>query len=97
MRSTIVNQWLLRLKSWEPAHPALCFQPIIRVRIFDDIVELIAPQGRFGLIDDPDGLDIMPFKKKAVSTHWGADVYQVALPNPQILPSKASCSTKSLP
>ena len=37
---------------------------------FDDIVELIAPQGRFGLIDDPDGLNIMPFKKKAVSTHW---------------------------
>lgn len=34
------------------------------------IVELIAPQGRFGLIDDPDALDIMPFKTKSVSTHW---------------------------
>ena len=35
-----------------------------------DIVELIAPQGRFGLIDDPAGLDVMPLKLKAVSLHW---------------------------
>ncbi len=35
-----------------------------------DIVELIAPQGRFGLIDDPGELSIMPFKPKSVSIHW---------------------------
>ncbi|MBY3103317.1 zinc-binding alcohol dehydrogenase family protein [Rhizobium laguerreae] len=35
-----------------------------------DIVEAIAPQGRFVLIDDPKTLDIMPFKRKAVSVHW---------------------------
>ncbi len=35
-----------------------------------DIVELIAPQGRFALIDDPSALDIMPFKQKSVSVHW---------------------------
>jgi len=35
-----------------------------------DIVELIAPQGRFGLIDDPEVLDAMPLKLKAVSLHW---------------------------
>jgi NADPH2:quinone reductase len=34
------------------------------------IVEAIAPQGRFGLIDDPKVLDVAPFKRKAVSTHW---------------------------
>ncbi|MEZ2129045.1 MULTISPECIES: zinc-binding alcohol dehydrogenase family protein [unclassified Sinorhizobium] len=34
------------------------------------IVEAIAPQGRFALIDDPKVLDIVPFKRKAVSTHW---------------------------
>ena len=34
------------------------------------IAEFIAPQGRFGLIDDPKGFDIMPFKGKAVSIHW---------------------------
>ncbi|TBC93525.1 zinc-binding alcohol dehydrogenase family protein [Rhizobium leguminosarum] len=35
-----------------------------------DIVEAIAPQGRFALIDDPKTLDVVPFKRKAVSVHW---------------------------
>ena len=35
-----------------------------------DIVALIAPQGRFGLIDDMEVLNAMPFKLKAVSLHW---------------------------
>jgi len=34
------------------------------------ITEAIAPQGKFGLIDDPEALDIMPFKRKSVSIHW---------------------------
>ena len=34
------------------------------------IQELIAPQGRFGLIDDPATLDVMGFKRKSVSVHW---------------------------
>lgn len=34
-----------------------------------DIVDLIAPQGRFCLIDDPAGFDVMSFKRKAVSIH----------------------------
>ena len=33
-------------------------------------MKLIAPQGRFGLIDDPKVLDIVPFKRKSVSIHW---------------------------
>ena len=37
---------------------------------FGEIVALIAPQGRFALIDDPPALDVMPFKRKSVSTHW---------------------------
>lgn len=36
---------------------------------FDEIVKLIKPQGKFGLIDDPSILNVMPFKQKAVSTH----------------------------
>jgi len=36
----------------------------------DQIVELIAPQGRFALIDDAETLDIMPFKRKSLSIHW---------------------------
>lgn len=35
-----------------------------------DIAELIAPQGRFALIDDPGALDVSPFKRKSVSIHW---------------------------
>lgn len=35
-----------------------------------EIVELIAPQGRFALVDDPAALDINPFKRKSVSVHW---------------------------
>ncbi|MGJ7582094.1 zinc-binding alcohol dehydrogenase family protein [Variovorax sp. RHLX14] len=34
------------------------------------IVEAIAPQGKFGLIDDPAVLDATRFKRKAVSIHW---------------------------
>jgi NADPH2:quinone reductase len=35
-----------------------------------DIVDTIAPQGRFALIDDPKTLDVVPFKRKAASIHW---------------------------
>jgi NADPH2:quinone reductase len=35
-----------------------------------EIVKLIAPQGRFALIDDPTALDVVPFKRKSVSIHW---------------------------
>lgn len=35
-----------------------------------DSVDLIAPQGHFGLIDDPATLDAVPFKKKSLSLHW---------------------------
>jgi NADPH2:quinone reductase len=36
-----------------------------------DSVALIAPQGRYALIDDPaGGFDVMPFKRKALSVHW---------------------------
>ena len=34
------------------------------------IIEVIAPQGKMALIDDPDALDILPFKRKSVSVHW---------------------------
>jgi zinc-binding alcohol dehydrogenase family protein len=35
-----------------------------------EIGKLIAPQGRFALIDDPPALDILPFKRKSASVHW---------------------------
>lgn len=35
-----------------------------------EIEKVVKPQGKFGLIDDPKTLDIVPFKTKAVSVHW---------------------------
>lgn len=35
-----------------------------------EIAKLIAPQGRFALIDDPASLEVSLFKLKSVSTHW---------------------------
>ncbi len=34
------------------------------------IVEVLRPEGRFALIDDPPQLDLLPFKRKALSIHW---------------------------
>lgn len=37
-----------------------------------EISKVIAPQGRFGLIDDPEPLDLRLYKSKCVSIHWEA-------------------------
>jgi NADPH2:quinone reductase len=50
--------------------PAFVFSTTNTGAHLSEIVELIAPQGRFGLIDDPASLDINPFKRKSVSVHW---------------------------
>ncbi|MEM1223081.1 MAG: zinc-binding alcohol dehydrogenase family protein [Verrucomicrobiota bacterium] len=34
------------------------------------ILDIIAPQGSLCLIDDPEALDVIPFKLKSVSIHW---------------------------
>ena len=39
---------------------------------FDAIAEMIAPQGKFGLIDDPKSLDVAKLKGKSASLHWEA-------------------------
>jgi zinc-binding alcohol dehydrogenase family protein len=37
---------------------------------FAEIVESIAPQGKFGLIDDPAAIDVRQLKRKSASLHW---------------------------
>lgn len=37
---------------------------------YAQIIEALAPQGRLGVIDDPETLDVVPLKRKAVSLHW---------------------------
>ncbi|MGK2286282.1 zinc-binding alcohol dehydrogenase family protein [Pedomonas sp. V897] len=50
--------------------PAFVFSTTNTDRHIAAIQALIAPQGRFGLIDDPETLDVLGFKRKSVSIHW---------------------------
>jgi NADPH:quinone reductase len=50
--------------------PAFVFSTTQTDRHFDQIAELIAPQGRFALIDDPEPIDVRKLKRKSVSLHW---------------------------
>ena len=34
------------------------------------IVDLLEPEGKLALIDDPKTLDVLPFKRKSLSVHW---------------------------
>jgi len=37
---------------------------------YPQIIEVLAPQGQLGLIDDPGQLDVMALKRKSASLHW---------------------------
>jgi len=50
--------------------PAFVFSTTNTGAHLAEIAQLIAPQGRFALIDDPAALDINAFKRKSVSVHW---------------------------
>lgn len=49
--------------------PAFVFSTTQTAKHIGEIEKLIAPQGRFGLIDDPSTFDAMIFKPKSVSIH----------------------------
>lgn len=50
--------------------PAFVFSTTQTQLHLEQIAELIAPQGRLALIDDPASFDIGLFKRKSVSVHW---------------------------
>jgi NADPH2:quinone reductase len=50
--------------------PAFVFSTTETAKHVVQAIELLAPQGRFALIDDPATLDVMPFKGKSLSVHW---------------------------
>ncbi len=52
------------------AAPGFVFSTTNTDKHVAEIAKLIAPQGRFAVIDDPATLDIMPFKRKSISVHW---------------------------
>ncbi len=59
-----------QVKALGLGEPAFVFSTTETGRHLAEITQLIAPQGRFGLIDDPPSLDAMAFKRKANSIHW---------------------------
>ncbi|MBZ6075683.1 zinc-binding alcohol dehydrogenase family protein [Microvirga puerhi] len=50
--------------------PAFVFSITHTDRHFAALADLIAPQGRLGLIDDPQQVDVTLLKRKSVSLHW---------------------------
>lgn len=65
-RESLASQW----QSLGLPAPAFVFSTTNSDDHLADIAELIAPQGRFALIDDPEQLNIGVFKRKCVSIHW---------------------------
>jgi zinc-binding alcohol dehydrogenase family protein len=59
-----------QVKALGLGEPGFVFSTTETHRHLAEITQLIAPQGRFGLIDDPPALDAMAFKRKANSIHW---------------------------
>jgi NADPH2:quinone reductase len=52
--------------------PGFVFSTAGSLQYRDDIVKLLAPQGRFGFIDDAETFDVNPFKWKSISVHLEA-------------------------
>ena len=50
--------------------PAFVFSTTNTDKHMAEIASLIAPQGRFALIDDPGAIDVALLKAKSVSLHW---------------------------
>ena len=49
--------------------PAFVFSTANSTSYRDEAIKLLAPQGRFGYIDDPGSFDVNPFKWKSISVH----------------------------
>lgn len=50
--------------------PDMVFSTTHTDQYITDIATLMVPQGRLALIDDPQTLNIAPFKQKSISIHW---------------------------
>jgi NADPH2:quinone reductase len=60
----------LQVEALGIGQPAFVFSTTNTDDHLAQIVELIAPQGRFGLIDDPRELSALSLKRKSISLHW---------------------------
>lgn len=58
------------MKALDIGAPGFVFTTNYTETYLKQVVELISPQGRFALIDDPASLDVVPLKLKSISMHW---------------------------
>ncbi|MBI3514314.1 MAG: zinc-binding alcohol dehydrogenase family protein [Proteobacteria bacterium] len=66
-------------------------------RHLEAIVEIIGPQGKFGLIDDPKALDALPFKRKCASIHWESMFTRAIFETPDMIAQhRLLCETADL-
>lgn len=54
----------------ETGAPGYVFSTTATTQHYADIIELLAPQGHFGVIDDPTELNAIALKRKSLSLHW---------------------------
>ena len=52
---------------------------------YPELVELVAPQGKIAVIDDPPTLDVVPLKRKSASLHWEYMFARPVFDTPDIL------------
>ncbi|HWI29016.1 MAG TPA: zinc-binding alcohol dehydrogenase family protein [Stellaceae bacterium] len=65
--------------------PGYIFSITETERHLPEIIELLAPQGKLGLIDDPKSLDALPFKRKSASIHWEAMFVRSGFATPDMI------------
>jgi NADPH:quinone reductase len=52
---------------------------------YPELVHVLAPQGKLGVIDDPKTLDVKPLKRKSASLHWEFMFTRAVFNTPDIL------------
>lgn len=63
------NPLAAQVAALEIGAPGFVFSTAASEMYRDEVIQLMAPQGRFGFIDDPASFDVMPFKGKSISVH----------------------------
>jgi zinc-binding alcohol dehydrogenase family protein len=74
-----------QLKAIGHAQVALVASLTGTVQHYPVIPEIIAPQGKFALIDDPPSIDATPLKRKAISLHWEAMFVRSVFETPDMI------------
>ena len=61
------------------------------------IADVMAPQGKFGLIDDPPEFNVSVFKGKAISVHWESMFTRSSFQTPDMIAQHRSAERRRRP